>query len=134
MLKSLLKKRGLRQSDFAKKLGVEAKYPSHFVTGRRAFPVSKVKLAAEVLGLDLKSQDFKEFQIGAWMTHCPSEVHDFIESLESKLLESEQKRLGLHEVLVESEQKRLSLEHILVELRQVAGGAGIKLPKTVKDL
>ena len=120
MLKDQLKVADLLQSDFARAIGVEAKYPSHFVTGRRPFPLDKLPLAIDVLGLKKTPGKKAEFERLAHLTNAPTEVRDMVARLEREMADLRKDHLQLL--------KKVGL--ILTELRH----RGVELSKSLIDL
>ena len=92
LLKSLLKTAGITQAEFAQRIGVEGKYPSHFVTGRRLFPVEKLPAAARALKLAPGSPQRAALERAVYLSHAPEEVRHLVDTLEAQLIKLRQDR------------------------------------------
>ncbi len=119
LLRKHLKKQGLRQQDFARRVGMESKYPSHIVTGRRVFPLDKLQATFVALKLYPGDAERAEFEAAAYLDNAPEEVQQMVEGLAGKL--------------VKCEEESVSIKATLRKIREAAVRKGVELPESAND-
>ena len=126
LLKILLKNAGITQAEFAQKLGVEDKYPSHFVTGRRSLPVDKLLLQA-VAALKLLPGDPQraEFERLVLLSHSPDEM--------GKISKSQERKIDALQNQVVSDRLQRAIRHARYGVVELAQAIGVKRSAQMAD-